>query len=161
MKKQAVKIVLMGLAAVVLIGCGRRDEVKLARQVVTQLAQGRYAVRKLIDWPGFIAFEQPIGEDYKTLPNDKEKEDYQRAFVDSFKKGFQEQKGNLNAFYDWRVFSKKDPNFTIVAANLHNDKIVLLIGIKHERGRSRVTQLKLLQVFDQDKFEEYEQEMAR
>ncbi|MDD5019647.1 MAG: hypothetical protein PHH75_04625 [Candidatus Omnitrophica bacterium] len=162
MMRIAARLMVTGMVAVlVLAGCGRQDDVTLARQVVTDLTRGRYAVRKLIDWPNFVAFEKSIGEEYKSLPNNEEKQNYERAFIDSFKKGFREQKGSMNAFTGWRMFSQKDPNLNVVAADLAGGKIVFFVAVKSERGKRKVVELKLMQVLDAQKFEEYEKEMSQ
>lgn len=145
----------------VLSGCGGRDDVKLARQVVTDLARGRYAVRKLIDWPSFVAFEKDVGAEYKSLPNVEERRNYEMTFIDSFKKGFREQKGSMDAFTGWRMFSQKGPGLKIVAADLAGGKIVFFVAVKSERGKRKIAELKLAQVLDPQKFEEYQKEMLQ
>lgn len=162
MKRSVAKTIMAVAAAVLLLtGCAAKDDVKLARQVVTQLAQGRYSVRKLIDWENFKALDQNVGADYKALPNDKEKEGYQRSFIDGFKRGFVDQGAKVNAFYNWRFLAKVDPTLNIVAANVHDDKFLLLVAIKHAGRTRKVVELKIIQILDPQKFREMEQGFAK
>jgi len=162
MKRLAAKTIMAVAAAVLLLtGCAAKDDVKLARQVVTQLAQGRYSVRKLIDWENFKALDKNVGADYKALPNDKEKEGYQRSFIDGFKRGFVDQGAKVNAFYNWRFLAKVDPTLNIVAANVHDDKFLLLVAIKHAGRTRKVVELKIIQILDPQKFREMEQGFAK
>ncbi|MFB3918948.1 MAG: hypothetical protein ACE14U_02645 [Candidatus Velamenicoccus archaeovorus] len=162
MIRTAAKLMMMGVAAIlVLTGCARQDDVTFARQVVTDMTRGRYAVRKLIDWPNFVAFEKSVGSEYNALPNAEEKQNYERSFIDSFKKGFREQKGSMKAFTGWRLFSRKDPDLRIVAADLAGGKIIFFVAVKSERGKRKIVELKLMQVLDAEKFKAYEEEMKK
>jgi len=158
MKRMTVKTIMAGAAAFLLLtGCAAKDDVKLARQVVTQLVQGRYSVRKLLDWENLKAMEYSVGADYKALPNDKERESYQRSFIDGFKRGFMDQGAKVNAFYNWRFLAKVDPTLNIVAANVHDDKFLLLVAIKHAGRTRKVVELKIIKILDPQKFREMEQ----
>ncbi len=158
MKRMMAKTIVAGAAAVLLLtGCAAKDDVKLARQIVTQLVQGRYSVRKLIDWENLKALETSVGAEYKALANDKEKEGYQRSFIDGFKRGFAGTGAKMRTFYNWRFLAKVDPTLNIVAANIHDDKYLFLVAIKHEGRVRKVVELKIIQILDQQKFREMEQ----
>jgi hypothetical protein len=158
MKRMTAKTIMAAAAAILLLtGCAAKDDVKLARQVVTQMVQGRYSVRKLIDWENLRAMEYSVGAEYKALANDKEREGYQKSFIDGFKRGFVDQGAKLRTFYNWRFLAKVDPTLNIVAANVHDDKFLLLVAIKHAGRTRKVVELKIIKILDPQKFREMEQ----
>ena len=137
-------------------GCGARDDVSFARQVMAGLVAGRYSVRAMIDWPNFKALDKDVGAEYSRLLNAQEKTSYERAFIDNFKKGFQQNKATINSFNNWRLFSNSDPVRKIVAAGCVDRTNVLLFGINHTNKGMKFTQITALKVVDEAKFREVE-----
>jgi hypothetical protein len=141
-------------------GCAGRDDVAFARRVFTDLVRGRYAARYQIDWPRFSALSKDIGAEYTSLANDEERQRYERAFIDGFKNGFRGQKGALQEFSRWRVLTRT-ADVKIVAADIQKGKMVLLVGIRSQAGRRKVSELRILEVLEPETFRKFEKEASR
>ena len=135
-----------------LFGCAAEDDVSFARKVMAQLVAGRYSVRGSIDWASLRVMDKDISAEYRSLPNEQEKLDYQRAFIDNFKKGFQTQRATLNSFKNWRLFSDKDKNIKVVAAGCQDRHKVFLFSIRHAKNAMRLIAIQALQITDEAAF---------
>ena len=79
------------------------QEVRFCRRVLTGLANGNPSVRQAIDWERLQAIGIDVGAAYAQLPSDKERREYQDAFIRSFAEGFRQQGGSVKVFTHWRV----------------------------------------------------------
>lgn len=148
------KLGFMALAALLLAGCGVLDDVSFARQLMNGLIAGRYAVRSMIDWPNFRFFEQEVGKQYSQFQKEDERTDFERAFIESFAKSYQAQGAKRDAFFNWQLAKSDDPKKSVVIANCHDEKTVFAFVIAKDGLKKKVTQIKVMQVFDEEKARE-------
>jgi len=152
-------IILAVSFVIFLMGCGTQDDVSFARKTIDLLIRGRYSARTMIDWPSLVVLGSSVAKEYEALPNDKEKLDYQMAFIDNFKKGFKSIKAAPKTFVHWRIFNNSSPTVTIVAADSAADKSYIFICyIKHEKGKRKLSEIRAMKINDSAKFQAYEQE---
>ena len=159
--KGAMISLLLAVGFLNLFGCAAEDDVSFASKVMARLVAGRYSVRGLIDWASLKAMDKDVGAEYNSLPNDQEKVDYQRAFIDNFKKGFQDQHATFNSFNHWRLFSDKDQNIKVVAAGCQDRHKVFLFSIRHVKNAKRLIAIQALQITDEATFEAFEKGLMK
>ena len=143
-----------------LFGCAAKDDVSFARNVMAGLVAGRYSVRGSIDWASLKVMDKDVSAEYNKLPNDQEKTDYQRSFIDNFKKGFRSQHATFKSFNQWRLFSDKDPNIKVVAAGCPDKTKVFLFSIRHAHSAMRLIAIGVLQITDEAVFKAFEKGRA-
>lgn len=139
------------LSCSLILGCAGNSDVSFARSVMKGLTAGRYSARTHIKWETLTIFEGDVGLAYSTLANDKEKVDYQRAFIENFAKGFKSQGASFGIFYNWRLIDKKDienlpQDMSIVEASCKNSNYKALFYIVHEKGKRKLTGLRFATV---------------
>jgi len=78
-------------------------EVRLCRRVFAGLVNGNEAVRAAIEWERLKALGVDVGAAYARLPDEREQQEYQQAFVRSFAEGFQRGGATLRSFTNWRL----------------------------------------------------------
>lgn len=160
LKSAAVALVLAA-GLLNLFGCAVEDDVSFARKVMAGLVAGHYSVRGSIDWASLKVMDKDVGAEYNSLPNEQEKVDYQRAFIDNFKKGFQEQRATFKSFNQWRLFSDKDPNIKVVAAGCRDRHKVFLFSIRHARNAMRLITIQAVQITDEAAFKAFEKGLEK
>jgi hypothetical protein len=146
------------MVALGLFGCGAQQDVDFARSVMNGLVAGRYAVRQHIDWNSLMVIEISLGQQYSALPNEKEKTDYERAFIDSFKEGFKGQKATQKSFTHWRIFNDADPKVTYVAADNADGTATFVFYISHKNGKRKFFGIRSVYVKDRAQFQQFEKE---
>ncbi len=151
---RAGKIGLGMMAAWLLAGCGALDDVSFARQLMNGLIAGRYAVRSMIDWPNFRFFEQEVGKQYSQFQKSDERTDFERAFIESFSKSYQAQGAKRDAFFNWQLAKSDDPKKSVVVANCHDKDTIFAFVIAKDGMKKKVTLIKVMQVFDEQKAQE-------
>ena len=159
--KGVVVFLIVALGLLNVWGCGATDDVSFARKVMARLVAGRYSVRGSIDWASLKVMDRDVSVEYNNLPNEQEKVDYQRAFIDNFKKGFQEQHATFNSFNHWRLFSDKDQNIKVVAAGCSDKHKVFLFMIRHVKNAMRLITIQALQISDEAAFEAFEKGLTK
>ncbi len=144
-------------------GCGARQDVALARRVLVLLVEGRYSARHLIDWEKFVAIRQPVGAQYSAFSDERDRLNFQRSFIDTFRSGFKTEGGDIKNFVNWRVLEvfKEPVRMTRVAADIKNRQIVFIFDIEHSKGKRRLVRMEALQITDEDVFREYERKARR
>lgn len=153
-----------GLATIVaalflwMSGCAGQQDVDFARNILNGLIAGRYAVRQHIDWNSLAALEISVGRQYSALPNEKEKTDYERAFIDSFKEGFKGQSATRRSFVHWRIFNDADPKVTYVAADNLNGAVTFIFYISHKNGKRKLSGIRSVLVKDRAAYQQFEKE---
>jgi hypothetical protein len=110
----------------------KTQDVEFCRSVFTGLVKGKYSIQKHIDWDNFKALNTDIGATYSKFKTEKEKTDYRKGFIYSFKLGFEYSRGNLKEFNKWRAYRKEDGK-TIVAVDYRKKTLLLTIPSSGKR----------------------------
>ena len=117
------------LAAFFLFSGKKRQDLEFCRDVLFgRLVAGSLSVEKLIDWDNFQGLGKDMGQDYKKMPNDKERQLYRKSFVKAFSAGFREKGGSYRAFTNWRIYSQGEGK-VVIAADYPSHKKTLLFQI--------------------------------
>ena len=117
------------LAAIFLLSGKKKQDLEFCRDVLFgRLVAGSLSVEKFIDWDNFQGLGKNMGQDYKKMPNDKERKLYRKSFIKAFSAGFRENGGNRRAFINWRVYSQGEGK-VIIAADYPSHKKILLFQI--------------------------------
>ena len=155
-------VVAILIAAMFMLGgCGARSDVNLARHIMTQLASGRYTIRHQIDWPNLFVLSKDVGAEYRNLPNDKEREGYEIAFIEAYKRGFHMTGASMAYFVNWRLFHRK-AGLTIAVADMQrNPGYKLLVAVKNVHGKRKLVDVKAVHIKDAEKFKVFQQEMLK
>lgn len=106
------------------------------RDTFQALAQGRLSARGAIDWASFTAVGIDVGQVYRSLPAPKQRAAYEREFIASFAKGFEEMGGRIEDFQRWRVIEQTEQHM-IVAADVPSKRKTLLLRLPAQ-GRKRI-----------------------
>ena len=115
----------------------KNQDINFSRRIFTGLIKGNSSVQRLIDWPGFKAVGVDVGQAYSTLPNDKERADYRRAFIEKFSSGFRQTGADSKSFTNWRIYDNKG-EFTVVAADYkEKDNRTILFALS-KGGRKKL-----------------------
>ncbi len=107
----------------------RNQEMYFARSALYGLFKGNLGVAKQIDWQNLKMLGQDVGVIYNKLPDEREKKDFQAAFVRNFSRGFQASGAKLSSYANWRVDSRES-DFTVVAVDdtAHKKTALVLIS---------------------------------
>jgi len=136
--------VLLTSVAALLIGLFvyvKNQDINFSRRTFTGLIKGNSSVQRLIDWPGFKAVGVDVGRAYSTLPNDKERADYRRAFIEKFSSGFRQTGADSKSFTNWRIYDNKG-EFTVVAADYkEKDNRTILFALS-KGGRKKLAAIR-------------------
>ncbi len=136
-----------------LAGCSGADDMRFARRVMSLLVKGVYSAADMIDWPSFKALERGIGPEFQRLPNDAEKANYQKAFIEGFRLAFQDKGCRMSNFKNWQLYREAGADdISIVSTSTVDKSFALLFFIKHEKGRRKLTEIKMVRVFDEKLF---------
>ncbi|GEM_PF-3947715 len=130
----------LGLGAVVALIIGvlthSQGRVGFCREVLRELATGRMAVERKIDWTQFHAVGMDVGSAYQQVATDQNRAAYKRLFIQQFAENFQKAGGRLEQFARWRVAGERD-GYVIVAADDTVHHQTLLFALPAD-GRKRV-----------------------
>jgi hypothetical protein len=119
----------------------KRQDTEFCRDIIfSGLIKGQGAVAKYIDWENLTALGADAGVEYLKLPNSKEREDFQRAFINGFALGFLYDGGNPDNFTDWRPY-KQDKDSVTVAADYKAKKKILLFTLSKESKKGKLKAL--------------------
>jgi hypothetical protein len=129
--------VLIVSAGVVFAVRASGSDVTFCRSALENLARGKPAAQRQIDWTRLKALDVDVGAAYSQLPSEQEQRDYRRAFIARFADGFRQGGGKLDAFSQWRVAEPKD-GMTVVAADVPATQRTLLFQISKASGRKLV-----------------------
>jgi hypothetical protein len=128
------------------VGCfAPKDDVQFARQLMTQMIQGRFSARKQIDWNVLQFAGLDIAKEYK-----KEKPDqrilFERLFIANFSTGYLQQGASISAFYNWQMIPEPTglpKGVRAVSANLHDDNTRMIFIIDRRSGRPKLIEIRL------------------
>jgi hypothetical protein len=146
------------VVATLATGCGIRNDVDFARTVFVQLVNGFYTARPMVGWNSLKMLEEDIGVRYRGITDEKTREDFERAFIDNFKKGFESKRANTGMFKNWRLLNTPTPDYKIVAADVPASKTILLFMIQKAGGQRLLTEIRALQATDTERLRAFEQE---
>ncbi len=116
------------------------DEAAWCRRVFAGLAAGRLYVQGDVNWERLKALGADVGEDYRALPNERERANFRRAFITRFASSFQGAKGRVQDFTGWRSQGRDDEGRLIVAVDYPAKQQTLLVTVS-ELGQRRVDAL--------------------
>jgi hypothetical protein len=139
-------VVIIALASGLFLRIKNRD-IDFSRRVFYYLTTGRNAAQAMIDWQNLKAVGVDVGATYSDLPNDNERTNYRKAFINRFALGFQNTGGNFKSFINWRAYPKpygQDcANCAVVAADYQGkDKTILFTLSKDGRKKLKAIQWK-------------------
>ena len=89
--------------AVLLVVRTMTDDVTFCRRLLARLAFGDASAAGQIRWDRFQALDLDVGAVYRGLPNDTERRDYRRAFIQQFAQGFRAAGATPESFEGWRI----------------------------------------------------------
>lgn len=145
-----------GLAVAVLVfmaGCAAQSDVDFARTVFTRLIKGLYIARPMIDWNHFNVFESDIGAEYREL-KDEFKDDYERAFIDGFKRGFQMKPATIKMFTNWRTEAisgvDSEPGLKYVVADIPASNALIVFVVDRTGRQPLLRMMKILVAADEE-----------
>ena len=110
-------------------------DARFCRSVLDGLVKGSIKVEKLIDWERLEATGIDVGANYRRLPTLPDKETYRRLFIRNFAVGFQQGKGDLKKFTNWRVLQRKPTKVVVGADYLLYNKTILFTLSKSPRTK--------------------------
>jgi hypothetical protein len=113
---------------VALAGCemAPASDVGFAKYVFTNMARGRQAIEKYIDWQSFQAVGVDVGATYSKF-SEKERPGYRKAFLQNFSFSFRSAGGKLSYFHNWRIHSR-DSHKVIVSVDTKNLTLLLSLS---------------------------------
>ena len=137
-EKKALEYAIIGIVAVSLIILAwdfiQRD-VKFSRKVLDGLVRGEIKVERLIDWDRLEALGVDVGGHYRRFTKPQDQETYRRLFIRNFAVGFQQGKGDINKFVNWRVLQRKGAKVVVAADYLLYNKIILFTLFKSSKTK--------------------------
>ena len=124
----AVIIVVLSLGLFFYLNIKNQD-INFSRRAFAGLINGRQAVQEMIDWANFKAVGADAGKTYSALPDDKERADYQKAFIEQFSLGFRQTGGRFKSFINWRIYDKKGEDIIVAADHKDKDNQTILFTV--------------------------------
>ena len=141
------KNILIVVVIIVLIGGVflriKNSDINFSRRVFSDLIKGRYSAEKMIDWPNLKAVGIDVGKTYSGFPDDKEKADYRKAFIDKFSLGFRQTGARFKSFINWRIYDNTKEALIVSADHKDKDnKTILFTVSKYGRKKLKAIQWK-------------------
>lgn len=113
----------------------KNREINFCKSVFSGLMQGRESIQKFIDWKNLKAMGVDAGRTYVDLADDRERENYRKAFIKNTASGFKQTKGRLNLFTNWRIYDRDIDTVVIAADSKINKRVLLFIISKYPKAR--------------------------
>jgi hypothetical protein len=130
-------IVFLIVISIIFIFSSGKSEVRLCQQVFLGLLTGRQSVENFLDWENIKVIGLNVGKLYSSLPDEKQKADYRKAFFKSLSVSFKKAGGRPELYTNWRIKGKNGSE-TIVAAD-YIDKAKTLLFTLVQNGRKKIT----------------------
>ena len=124
----AVLLMVIGGIGVLAMRSGGND-VEFCRRTFRGLAEGRPGVHRRIEWERLKALGVDVGATYAKLPNEQERMQYRKAFIERFSEGFRRTGGKPEAFVGWRAQGRTDDGRVVVAADYEGKSKTLLLHL--------------------------------
>ena len=123
------------LATVILTGCALDPDIRFARRVFADLVRGRVSAQEKIDWANFQAVGVDVGATYLSFADGKQRQDYQKVFIENFARGFRQAQGKTNAFVYWRIYEYTSELVVVACDYKGKDKTLLFTIAKDEQPK--------------------------
>ena len=117
-------------------------DVRFCRLALDGLAKGSVKAEKFIDWEKLIATRLDVGATYRRIAKPEDKNIYRRLFIRNFAVGFQNVKGNVKKFTNWRVLERKGTKVVVGADYLLYNKTILFTLSKLPKTKITVIEWK-------------------
>lgn len=127
-KREYLWLVVAVLVVGLVVTYWENQPVPFGRRVFEGLVNGQQAIHRAIDWEHLKAFDTDVGATYAKLPNEREKADYRRAFIERCAAGFRQGGGSVRAFTNWRV-EERTGEQVVVAADYSAKQSTLLLSL--------------------------------
>ncbi|HJR06746.1 MAG TPA: hypothetical protein VJ842_05780 [Pyrinomonadaceae bacterium] len=118
-----------------------KDDVAFAKDAVEGLLDGDTSVADAFDWENLKVPGADAGDAYKDLPDDENRVEFQKGFIEKFSQSFKASGASVNDLTNWREQSK-DGETTIVAVDTVTGK-TMRVFVVHSDGRQQVSELSI------------------
>ena len=118
-----------------------KDDVAFARDAVEGLLDGDASVAEAFDWENLKVPGANAGEAYKDLPDEENRVEFQRGFIEKFSESFKASGATPDDLKNWREQSKEGAT-TIVAADTVTGKTMRVFVVRRD-GRQQVSELSI------------------
>lgn len=118
-----------------------KTDVVFAREAVEGLLNGDTGVADAFDWENLKVPGADAGEAYSEMPDDEEREAFQKGFIEKFSGSFKESGASVNDLKNWREEAREGER-TVVAADATTGKTMRVSVVRHE-GRQLVSELSI------------------
>ncbi len=147
-KKVLLTVLSLGAAmGLIFSGCAPQSDEAFVRTAMEGLIKGEYSVRTRFDWPVLKFAGKDIGLEYSKYKSDKDREDYERAFINNFSSSYRKAGAKTSTFFNWRPFENAKltrPNIRAVAANYRNEKYVFLFFLLEENMQRKISEVAIM-----------------
>lgn len=109
-------LVLVGIGALVFAARFSQQDAAVARRALETLAAGKPSAQRMIAWDRFRALGVDVGAAVSGLPDERERAQYKRQFIEQFSRAFRQTGGHPRQFIRWRI-RERLPGQTVVAAD--------------------------------------------
>ena len=114
-------------------------DVVFAREVVEDLLGGDQSVAEALDWENLKVLGADAGRAYRELPNEEDREDVRRGFIEEFSESFKASGASVGALKNWRE-EGKEGDTTLVAVDTATGKTMHVLVVRRD-GRQLVSEL--------------------
>lgn len=118
-----------------------KDDVAFAKDAVEGLLEGDASVADAFDWENLKVPGADAGEAYKDLPDEENRVEFQRGFIEKFSESFKASGASVNDLTNWREQSKEGET-TIVAVDTVTGKTMRVFVVRRD-GRQQVSELSI------------------
>ena len=105
------------------------NHVEFSRRVFQGLVEGKPGVDRDIEWQHLKALGVDVGAAYVKLPNDQERLQYRKAFIQQCSEGFRRVGGKPEAFVRWRTQGRTNDGRVVVATDYEAKNKTLLLDV--------------------------------
>jgi len=116
-----------------------KDDVAFAKDAVEGLLNGDASVADAFDWENLKVPGANAGEAYKDLPDEENRVEFQRGFIEKFSESFKASGASVNDLTNWREQSKEGET-TIIAVDTVTGK-TMRVFVARRDGRQQVSEL--------------------
>ncbi|HEV2882022.1 MAG TPA: hypothetical protein VGX24_12150 [Pyrinomonadaceae bacterium] len=119
-----------------------KTDVIFAREAVEGLLGGDVAAADAFDWENLKVPGAPdAGEAYKEMPDDENREEFRKGFIEKFSESFKESGASASDLKNWREESREGER-TIVAVDTTTGK-TMRVSVVRRDGRQLVSELSI------------------
>ena len=118
-----------------------KPDAVFAREAVEGLLAGDAAVVEAFDWENLKVPGADAGAAYQEMPDDENREEFQKGFVEKFSESFKQSGASVNDLKNWREQSKEGER-TVVAVDTTTGKTMHVFVVRRD-GRQLVSELSI------------------